>query len=192
MMEFIDIPEYEGLYKANKNGEILGCKSKKILKPIIFKRGYLRVNLYKNNKHKLHFIHRLVAATFLSKVENKNCINHKNGNKKDNNVNNLEWVTHAENVQHAFDNGLKISPSGINHYLYGKKHPDEVKLKISKAVSGEKNPSAKLTNKQARDIRDLYKIGDYSYTKLAKQFNVSKKRIAGIIKNRNYKETILC
>lgn len=64
-------------------------------------RGYLYVDLYNNGKHKRFFVHRLVAEAFIENPNNKPFVNHKDGNPKNNNVENLEWVTPLENVEHA-------------------------------------------------------------------------------------------
>ena len=64
-------------------------------------RGYLYVDLYSNGKKIRKFIHRLVAETFIPNIENKPMVNHKDGNTKNNHINNLEWVTAKENVEHA-------------------------------------------------------------------------------------------
>ncbi len=63
-------------------------------------KGYLRVYLYKDGKRKHHKVHRLVAHAFIPNPENKGQINHKDGNKKNNSVTNLEWVTDEENKLH--------------------------------------------------------------------------------------------
>ena len=70
-------------------------------------KGYLIVVLYKNNKRHNKKVHRLVGNAFIEKLENKNQINHKNGNKDDNRVSNLEWCTCSENIKHSWDIGLR-------------------------------------------------------------------------------------
>ena len=70
-------------------------------------KGYLIVVLYKNNKKHNKKVHRLVGNAFIEKLENKNQINHKNGNKDDNRVSNLEWCTCSENIKHSWDIGLR-------------------------------------------------------------------------------------
>lgn len=63
--------------------------------------GYLYVDLYKNGNKVRKFIHRLVAETFIPNIDNKPMVNHKDGNTKNNHIDNLEWVTAKENVEHA-------------------------------------------------------------------------------------------
>ena len=84
-------------------------KKGKILKPMIKKGGYLNICLCNNNIKKTSTIHRLVAETFIPKVNGKDFINHKNAIKTDNRVTNLEWCTSKENTQHALKLGLIIS-----------------------------------------------------------------------------------
>jgi hypothetical protein len=81
--------------------------NEKILKPRIGPHGYYYVNLCSDTKRS-ECIHRLVATAFVPNPENKKCVNHKDGNKLNNVVSNLEWATHSENNQHAYDNGLKV------------------------------------------------------------------------------------
>lgn len=99
------IKGYEGLYVVTSDGTIIGLKSGKELKPMNM-RGYLRVKLYKNAKSKTHSIHRLVASAFIPNDQGKEQVNHIDGNKSNNNVSNLEWVTQSENQIHAYLNGL--------------------------------------------------------------------------------------
>lgn len=74
----------------------------KKLKPLIDINGYLTIDLFKNGKRTNKKVHRLVAETFIPNPENKPQVNHKNGNKKDNRIENLEWATSAENNLHSY------------------------------------------------------------------------------------------
>lgn len=92
-----DINNYENQYAITSCGEVWSHKSKKFLKPRETKNGYLQVCLYKNGKGKNFYIHRLVAETYIDNPDNKPQVNHKDEDKTNNNVNNLEWVTVKEN-----------------------------------------------------------------------------------------------
>lgn len=91
-----DIIGYEGLYAITSCGRVWGYKRKKFLKPIPDKDGYLKVNLCKNGVIKAHYIHRLVAAAYIPNPDNKPTVNHKDENKTHNWINNLGWMTMAE------------------------------------------------------------------------------------------------
>jgi hypothetical protein len=107
-----DIKGYEGLYQVSNLGNVKSLKTNKILKKI--QGQYYNVGLY-NNRIKKHIkIHRLVAETFLSNPNNYDCINHKDENKYNNNVNNLEWCTRKYNNNYGTRLN-KISKSLINN-----------------------------------------------------------------------------
>ena len=92
------------------NGRIRSLKfgREKILKQTKSKYGYLVVGLYKNGKHKLFRVNRLVAEAFIPNPENKPEVNHKDTNKLNNRADTLEWATRSENQLHAFKNKLQI------------------------------------------------------------------------------------
>jgi hypothetical protein len=108
---------YEGLYEISNYGEIKSidrivksksnrlCKGK-ILKQVNDKYGYQTIQLHKNGKRSVFFIHRLVMLTFIGNEAGKSQVNHKNGNKSDNKLINLEWMTPSENTKHAWKTGL--------------------------------------------------------------------------------------
>jgi hypothetical protein len=102
-------------YQINEVGQIRNInKLDKLKKLDITHKGYMVVTLY--NVDGITYrrkVHRLVAQTFIPNQENKPQVNHINGNKQDNRVENLEWVTASENIQHAIDNGLNGNTSGL-------------------------------------------------------------------------------
>jgi hypothetical protein len=106
---WFDIEDYVGLYSINFNGDIKSWKNDIILKPDI-SRGYKRVTLSKNGKTKRYLVHRLVALTFIDNHNKKKYVNHIDGNKLNNCVKNLEWVTASENEKHAHKYLNKIPP----------------------------------------------------------------------------------
>jgi len=93
-------------YIIHKNGDIVNIKTDKLLKQHIDKYGYKRVNLWIDDKVTQKQVHRLVAIVHLGNPENKPQVNHVNGIKTDNHVENLEWVTNQENRNHAVEKGL--------------------------------------------------------------------------------------
>jgi len=115
------IPGYEGLYAVTRTGVVYSLPRKfskklKIMKAVDnMPAGYLRVALTRDGRTKLVYIHRLVAEAYISNPGNKPMVNHLDGDKTNNRIENLEWVTGQENRDHAFEHGLypqqKIHPS---------------------------------------------------------------------------------
>jgi hypothetical protein len=123
-----DIKGYEGHYQVSDCGRVkslsrvvksrvgvFGTKKEIILKTFKNRDGYLKYKLCINGKEKSVISHRLVANEFLENPFNKPQVNHKNGIKDDNRVDNLEWVTSSENVIHSLANNLKIPQKGSKH-----------------------------------------------------------------------------
>ena len=115
-----DIPDYEGLYEASDKGRVRSKEGKitytkhhgfrewksRILKEKNTKGREVRVDLWKNGKPKSYLVHQLVGIAFLPNPNKYKCINHLDGNPRNNNVDNLEWCDHHTNNNHAFDNRL--------------------------------------------------------------------------------------
>jgi hypothetical protein len=123
------IKDYDDLYEVSNKGRIkslIDFKFGRIIKrELILKnhtdiKGYLYCSLSKERKLKHHKVHRLVALNFIPNLENKPQVNHKDGNKKNNKIENLEWCTAKENVQHAFKTKLRIIQKGKNNPMCGR------------------------------------------------------------------------
>ena len=134
--EWKTIPDYPA-YQVSNFGRVKSFyKDKvKIIKPMIAYNGYLRIGLRKGGIKKFFLVHRLVALVFIPNPEGKPQVNHKDGCKLNNFVENLEWATPSENRQHAFDVGLQSS--GENSYQakltveqvrYIRENPDKLNL----------------------------------------------------------------
>lgn len=97
---FRDVVGFEGLYKVSDTGIVFSVRANKELKPFVTEWGYLSVQLRNNGKKHNKFVHRLVGEAFLEKPDGVVEINHKDGNKKNNYVSNLEWCTSSQNHSH--------------------------------------------------------------------------------------------
>jgi hypothetical protein len=161
-----DIKGYEGWYQISNLGNVKrimpGVRTYvgRIMKSSIDANGYYSVQLFRG-KPDTREIHRLVGQAFIPNSENKAEINHINGVKTDNQIKNLEWVTRPQNMQHAFKTGLKTN-------------------------EGEHNPKAKLSEANVLDIRNKYATGHYSQAKLAREHNVCRQQIWGIVHNKSW------
>lgn len=134
-----DIEDYKGKYQVSNLGRVKSLKDnhggyrEKIMILSKEKKGYLVVGLCKNNYQKRYKVHRLVALAFRDNIDHKEQVNHIDGDKTNNMVSNLEWVTCEENVHHAWNNGL----------AYNSKMPEETKNKIRNANKGIKSYKCK-------------------------------------------------
>lgn len=98
--------------KSRVKSILKGIRWAKIKSQIIGTTGYWCVHLSVNGHHEFRRVHRLLAKSFIPNPENKPCINHKDGNRLNNDLPNLEWATYSENLQHAYDMGLAIPQYG--------------------------------------------------------------------------------
>jgi len=157
---------YEGYYSISNRGQVRRDKPEcntfpgRIMKQSKNER-YARVTLTKNGFQKLFSVHRLVAIAYLGKPPKGKQVNHKDTNKRNNYLSNLEYLTPKENSLHSLKNGCQ--PIGSKVY------------------------NAKLTEEQVINIRKLYSQGNFSQQKLANLFNVSQVLISIIILRKRWK-----
>jgi hypothetical protein len=162
MEEWKDVVGWEEFYEVSTLGNVRSKRKKIILKPSNVL-GYRQVMLCKDGKRITGRINRLVAKAFIPNPENKPQVNHKNGVRNCDLVENLEWVTESENVQHSYDKLNRLPTHGQTHN------------------------KAKLTNDQVREIRGKYIPYKYSYAKIGKEYGVDQSAIFLIIKGKNWK-----
>lgn len=175
-----DVKDYEGLYQVSNLGNVKSLdrivetknrknylRKGKVQKKSVNSFGYETVGFTVDNKTKIYRVHRLVALSFIENPENKPQINHIDGNKTNNNVNNLEWCTSSENQIHSVSTGLS-NPS----------YP---------VLKGSKNGRSLLTEEQVVEIRNKYIPYKYSAKKLALEYNVSESCITHILNNTSWK-----
>jgi len=148
-------------YEISNTGDIRHKEKKKILKLRTSKWGYKRVRLSVSgvNGGKLYAVHRLVANAFIPNPLRLPQVNHKDGNKSNNNVENLEWVTAKENTNHAVRMGL---------------------LK-----SGDKSHRTIIHKKELVEVCGLRKLG-LSYKQIGEMYNVEKSTISAIIRSKRH------
>lgn len=125
-----DIEGYEELYQVSNLGNVYSFYSNKKLAFGIDTSGYRVVNLFKNGKQKTRTVHRLVAKAFISNPNNFPIINHKDENKQNNNVNNLEWCTCKYNINYSSRDGHAISERMKNNN-------NAIKKKVKCITTGE-------------------------------------------------------
>ena len=113
------ISNFGDIIKDNYKSRNSKNSKMKAIKPCIKDNGYLQVGLYQKRSKKNYkkYMHRLVAETFIPNPNNYPIINHKNGNKKDNRVENLEWCNYSHNIEHAYNNNLRTKKYGSNNKL---------------------------------------------------------------------------
>lgn len=164
-----DIPGWEGLYQVSNTGLVKrigkkgGATVGKILSLTPNNAGYPIADLNHNGARKTTRIHRLVMLAFVGECPEGMQVNHKNGNKTDNRIENLEYVTPGENTRHAHLNGLVSS------------------------AKGERSSNAKLKESEVREIISLLRDGEITMSEIARRYNVRLQCIQGIKYGKNWR-----
>ena len=166
--EWRDVVGYEGLYMVSNLGNVKSLpkrarhRNERTMKLSIGGGGYLYAHLRKNGKDAQKLVHRLVAEAFIENTEDKPQVNHIDGNRCNNNINNLEWVTCSENQLHAYRVLNRVRSTG-----------------------GTPRPTKrKLTREQVIEIR----ASNESQSSLARMYGVGQHTIWCILKRKTYKE----
>lgn len=154
-------------YKVYSDGRIRSKDDSRFLKQRINDKGYPCVSLHVNGKCVFKRVHRLVAEVFIPNPENKPCVNHKDRNRANADVDNLEWMTHSENVRHSVKNGGRENWTRNN--------------------TGENNGNSKINYDTAVAVRQLYH-SEWSQNRLARAFNLTQSQISKIVNNEIWKK----
>lgn len=164
-MDYKDIPGYEGLYRLYMDGRVWSYRTKRFLIKNVDRNGYFRYTLARNGKVKNQALHRWLYLTFVGEIPKTHQINHKDGVKQNNELDNLELVTCKENINHAWGIGLARRRHGVQM------------------------GSSKLTENDIPKIRQLSKQG-LSSREIGGMFNVASTTILAIINERTWKEVV--
>lgn len=138
-------------YQVDIEGNVYNTRTGHKKRLIKQRSGYFYVELFKNNKAKRYLVHRLVAKAFIPNPENKPQVNHKDGNKTNNHVSNLEWVTNSENQLHAFSMGLQSDRKGENNNWTSLSDEDVEEI-CSLMEQGYRNKEIRLKYQVSSDI----------------------------------------
>lgn len=164
------IPEYEGWYDVSADGQVMrvryinGATPGRVLKPAVTKLGYHQVRLYEGRgarTSRVHKVHRLVAAAFIGPCPAGHQVNHKDGDKSNNRLYNLEYVTPQENIAHAERTGLRPKAKGERHGM------------------------ARLTERDVRAIRALA-AGGSMQRDIARKFGIAEAHAHRIIHHQRW------
>lgn len=165
-----DVIGYEGIYQVSSLGRVKrvagghGATPGRVLKPIKHPNGYLQVCLYRDKKVSRKYVHRLVLEAHVGPAPEGCEGNHKSGDKTDNRIGNLGWVTRSENNKHAYrvlGREPTIAPP-----------------------RGEAHGQSKLADEDVIEIRELWATGKYLQRELAEMFGVTRQTIGKIVNRR--------
>ena len=152
--------KYSEKYEVSTDGHIRNAKTKRVLREFPGKDQYLRIQF----DGKTRLVHRAIAEAFIPNPNNLPEVNHKDGNKANNSVGNLEWCTRNENLQHAYIHGLRTA-------------------------KGTNNARCKLSEDDVSYIKKYYIRGDKKYgaKALAARFGVAHQTICAVISGQNWR-----
>lgn len=170
-----DIPGYEGIYQASSLGRVRSLDrviehphtgSTRLRGKVLIQapngRGYLKVTLSRDNVKAQRTAHRLVLEAFVGPAPDGMECNHRNGNKTDNRLSNLHWVTASENSRHALRTGL------------------------ASGKSGEDNGNAKLSPEIAEMIRKIYALNQFTMEEIGLMWGVSHQAIRDVVRGKRW------
>lgn len=168
--EWLPVPGFEGVFEVSNQGCVCrvistyGHPARRLRRLERIKGGYLRVSLQHRGETVRILVHRLVAVTFLGGCPDRFEVNHKDGNKENNTVSNLEYVTPRENVRHSLD-----------------------KLGVQRAA-GERHPMSKLSWRQIDEIRERWGSGLVTKKQIALECGVSESTVGRVINGRSWRK----
>lgn len=146
-----DITGYEGLYQVSNGGRILSLRTNKIMSSTKDSKGYYKITLSNNAKCKTLRVHRIIADAFINKINGKEFINHIDGDRANNSISNLEWVSKSENALHSYKT--------LKNKTHNRGFTDE-KIKEIKQYLKD-NPNTK-----ACDLARKYNIRNYTAVRI--------------------------
>ena len=170
--EWCNCSGYAGVYEVSTSGRVRrvgrtrGAQVGRICVGSPTKQGYLSIRLQRNGQGRTFLVHRLVALSFLGEPPTDHEVNHRDGVKTNNALVNLEYVTRAQNMLHAYQSGLRPRTS----------------------LTSESSPNVKLTPDQVRTIRTLYVPRRYGTPRLAREFGVHQTTIHKIISGKSWSD----
>ena len=179
-LDLVPLPIFSDYYLISKEGKIIRKQRAVIKKNGVInilkememkfsssKNIYPSISISVNGKTKRVYVHRMLAIAFIPNPENKPEVNHKNGNRKDFNLDNLKWVTPKENVNHAIDTGLSYH------------------------VKGEESGNSKLTERKVLAIRRLHRINpSFNRRGLSRKIGITHQNISDIVNKKSWKHLI--
>jgi len=161
----VNIPgrgELTEFYSVSSNGRIMNNKTKHILAALKSEAGYRFFKLSYKGKVSGFYAHRLLALAFIPNPESKPCVNHKDGDRANNSLENLEWNTSGENARHS------VKRLGMSRF------------------QGENNFASKLAEAEVKEIRAWWKTGDVTQASIAAQWGISFQHVSDIVNGKRW------